>query len=263
MQYTKVEISGINTSQLELIGEEETRELLLKCRQGDMKARDRLIRGNLRLVLSVMQRFLGRGAGKNTPCADDLFQVGVIGLIKAIDNFDTDMNVKLSTYAVPMILGEVKRYMRDYRPVRVSRSLRDLAYKAMQAKERLTAEDQREPSIDRIAEEIGAERCDVVAALEASADPVSLYEPVYSESGDTLYLLDQMSDKTDSTTALNEFLVRDAVQRLPERERNILDLRYIQGRTQVEVAREIGISQAQVSRLEKSAIGNIRRQIEA
>ena len=264
MQYTKVEISGINTSRLELLGEEETRELLLKSRAGDMKARDRLIRGNLRLVLSVMQRFIGRGgAGKSVPCSDDLFQVGVIGLIKAIDNFDTNMNVKLSTYAVPMILGEVKRYLRDYRPVRVSRSLRDLAYKAMQAKERLTAEEQREPSIDRIAEEIGAERSDVVAALEASAEPVSLYEPVYSESGDTLYLLDQMSDKTDSTTARNEFLVRDAVAKLPERERNILTLRYIQGRTQVEVAREIGISQAQVSRLEKSAIGNIRRQIEA
>lgn len=258
MQYTKVEISGINTSRLELLSDEETRELLLKCRGGDMKARDRLIRGNLRLVLSVMQRFIGRGES-----SDDLFQVGVVGLIKAIDNFDTGLNVKLSTYAVPMILGEVKRYLRDYRPVRVSRSLRDLAYKAMQAKERITAQEHREPSIDRIAEEIGAERSDVVAALEASADPVSLYEPVYSESGDTLYLLDQLSDKTDSTTALNEFLVRDAVARLPERERNILTLRYIQGKTQVEVAREIGISQAQVSRLEKGAIVNIRRQIEA
>ena len=173
------------------------------------------------------------------------------------------MNVKLSTYAVPMILGEVRRYLRDYRPVRVSRSLRDLAYKAMQAKERITAEEHREPAIDRIAREIGAERADVVAALEASADPVSLYEPIYSDSGDTLYLLDQVSDKTDSTTALNEFLVRDAVKRLPERERSILEMRYIRGKTQVEVAREIGISQAQVSRLEKGAIINIRRQIEA
>ena len=258
MQYTKVEISGINTSKLELLGEKETRELLVKCRGGDMQARDRLIRGNLRLVLSVMQRFIGRGE-----TSDDLFQVGVIGLIKAIDNFNIELNVKLSTYAVPMILGEVRRYLRDYRPVRVSRSLRDLAYKAMQAKERIIAEEQHEPTIDRIAKEIGAERCDVVAALEASADPVSLYEPIYSDSGDTLYLLDQVSDKTDSTTALNEFLVRDAVKRLPDRERNILMLRYIQGKTQVEVAREIGISQAQVSRLEKGAIINIRRQIEA
>lgn len=258
MQYSKVEISGINTSKLELLDENETRQLLEKCRGGDMKARDRLIRGNLRLVLSVMQRFIGRGE-----TSDDLFQVGVIGLIKAIDNFNTELNVKLSTYAVPMILGEVRRYLRDYRPVRVSRSLRDLAYKAMQAKERLTAEEHREPTIDRIAREIGAERSDVVAALEASADPVSLYEPIYSDSGDTLYLLDQVSDKTDSTTALNEFLVRDAVKRLPERERNILELRYIRGKTQVEVAKEIGISQAQVSRLEKGAIINIRRQIEA
>lgn len=258
MQYNKVEISGINTSQLELLGDEEMRELLIKSHNGDAAARDRLIRGNLRLVLSVLQRFIGRGES-----SDDLFQVGVIGLIKAIDNFNVEMNVKLSTYAVPMILGEVKRYLRDYRPVRVSRSLRDLAYKAMQAKERLTAELDHEPTIDRIAEEIGAARTDVVAALEAAADPISLYEPIYSDSGDTLYLLDQVSDKTDNNAALNELLVHDAVKKLPEREKNILTLRYLQGKTQVEVAREIGISQAQVSRLEKGAINNIRKQIEA
>lgn len=258
MQYNKVEISGINTSQLEVLGENETTELLTLTRQGDRNARDKLIRGNLRLVLSVMQRFMGKGES-----SDDLFQVGVIGLIKAIDNFKPDFGVKLSTYAVPMILGEIKRYLRDYRHVRVSRSVRDLAYKAMQTRERLTAENMREPSIEQIAAELGVKNSDVVIALEAVSDPVSLYEPVYSESGDTLYLLDQMTDNTDATVALNELLVRDAVKNLPERERRILDLRYMRGRTQVEVAQEIGISQAQVSRLEKSAIMNIRRQIQA
>lgn len=258
MQYNKVEITGMNTSELKLLSEEDTRELLLQTKQGDREARERLIHGNLRLVLSVLQRFIGRGES-----SDDLFQVGVIGLIKAIDNFNTELNVKLSTYAVPMILGEVKRYLRDYRPVRVSRSLRDLAYKAMQAKERFIAEHQCEPTIEQIAAEIGAERSEVVVALESAADPVSLYEPIYSDSGDTLYLLDQVSDNSDSSAALNELLVRDAVKKLPEREKSILTLRYIQGKTQVEVAKAIGISQAQVSRLEKGAINNIRRQIEA
>ncbi len=258
MQYDKVEISGINTSQLELLSETETNELLALAKQGDRSARDRLIRGNLRLVLSVMQRFMGKGES-----SDDLFQVGVIGLIKAIDNFKPDFGVKLSTYAVPMILGEIKRYLRDYRHVRVSRSMRDLAYKAMQTRERLTAQNMREPTVEQIAGELGVKRSEVVIALEAVSDPVSLYEPVYSESGDTLYLLDQMTDNTDATGSLNEMLVRDAVKKLPDRERRILDLRYMRGRTQVEVAKEIGISQAQVSRLEKSAILNIRRQIEA
>ncbi|MBR1723500.1 MAG: SigB/SigF/SigG family RNA polymerase sigma factor [Ruminococcus sp.] len=258
MQYNKVEISGINTSQLELLSEEETTSLIAAAKQGDRTARDRLIRGNLRLVLSVMQRFIGKGES-----SDDLFQVGVIGLIKAIDNFKPDFGVKLSTYAVPMILGEIKRYLRDYRHVRVSRSMRDLAYKAMQVRERLTAANMSEPTVDMIADELGVKRSEVVIALESVSDPVSLYEPVYSESGDTLYLLDQMTDNTDASAALNEMLVRDAVKKLPERERRILDLRYMRGRTQVEVAGEIGISQAQVSRLEKSAILNIRRQIEA
>lgn len=258
MQYNKVEISGINTSQLELLSDEETKHLLTLASQGDKTARERLINGNLRLVLSVLQRFIGRGES-----SDDLFQVGVIGLIKAIDNFNTDLNVRLSTYAVPLILGEIKRHLRDYRPVRVSRSLRDLSYRAMQVKEWFTAENSREPTIGEIAEELGVERSEVVAALESAADPVSLYEPVYSDSGDTLYLLDQVSDPSDSQTALNELLVRDAAKNLPERERLILDLRYIRGKTQVEVAHEIGISQAQVSRLEKNAVASIRRQIQA
>ncbi|MCD7741812.1 MAG: RNA polymerase sporulation sigma factor SigG [Ruminococcus sp.] len=258
MQYGKVEISGINTSELKLLSEEETHELLMLTKQGDKEAREKLINGNLRLVLSVLQRFIGRGES-----ADDLFQVGVIGLIKAIDNFNTDLNVKLSTYAVPMILGEVKRYLRDYRPVRVSRSLRDLAYKAMQAKEKLTARNQCEPTVEQIADEIGAKRSDVIIALESATDPVSLYEPMYSDSGDAFYLLDQVSDKTDSDMALNEMLVDDAIKKLPERERRILNLRYVQGKTQVEVAKSIGISQAQVSRLEKGAINNIRSMIEA
>ena len=258
MQYNKVEISGINTSELKLLSDEETKRLLSRTKQGDKAAREKLITGNLRLVLSVLQRFIGRGES-----ADDLFQVGVIGLIKAIDNFNTDLNVKLSTYAVPMILGEVKRYLRDYRPVKVSRSLRDMAYKAMQAKEKLIAENQREPTVEQIAKEIGAKREDVIIALESVCDPVSLYEPIYSDSGDAFYLLDQIDDKTDNDMALNELLVKDAVEKLGEREQRILFLRYIQGKTQVEVAKKIGISQAQVSRLEKGAINDIRRMIEA
>lgn len=258
MQYNKVEISGINTSDLKLLSEQETRELLIRTKQGDKAAREKLIQGNLRLVLSVLQKFIGRGES-----ADDLFQVGVIGLIKAIDNFNVDLNVKFSTYGVPMILGEIRRFLRDYQSVRVSRSLRDLAYKAMQAKEKLTNLNQCEPTVEQIAEELGAKRADVVIALESITDPVSLFEPIYSDSGDTLYVLDQVSDKSDSGSALNEMLVSDAVNKLPDRERSILYLRYIRGKTQVEVAKAIGISQAQVSRLEKGAINNIRSQIEA
>ena len=209
-------------------------------------------------MLSVLQKFIGRGES-----ADDLFQVGVIGLIKAIDNFNIELNVKFSTYGVPMILGEVRRYLRDNQSVRVSRSMRDMAYKAMQAKEKLTAQNRCEPTVEQIAAEIGAKRADVVIALESITDPVSLFEPIYSDSGDTLYVMDQISDRTDSNAALNEMLVNDAVSKLPERERNILALRYLQGKTQVEVAKAIGISQAQVSRLEKSAIMNIKNQIEA
>lgn len=258
MQYNKVEISGINTAELKLLTEDETKELLRRTKEGDEQAREKLIQGNFRLVLSVLQKFIGRGES-----ADDLFQVGVIGLIKAIDNFNIELNVKFSTYGVPMILGEVRRYLRDNQSVRVSRSMRDMAYKAMQAKEKLTAQNRCEPTVEQIAAEIGAKRADVVIALESITDPVSLFEPIYSDSGDTLYVMDQISDRTDSNAALNEMLVNDAVNKLPERERNILALRYLQGKTQVEVAKAIGISQAQVSRLEKSAIMNIKNQIEA
>ena len=258
MQYNKVEISGINTAELKLLTEDETKDLLRRTKEGDEQAREKLIQGNFRLVLSVLQKFIGRGES-----ADDLFQVGVIGLIKAIDNFNIELNVKFSTYGVPMILGEVRRYLRDNQSVRVSRSMRDMAYKAMQAKEKLTAQIRCEPTAEQIAAEIGANRADVVIALESITDPVSLFEPIYSDSGDTLYVMDQISDRTDSNAALNEMLVNDAVSKLPERERNILALRYLQGKTQVEVAKAIGISQAQVSRLEKSAIMNIKNQIEA
>lgn len=258
MQYNKVEISGINTAELKLLTEDETKDLLRRTKEGDEQAREKLIQGNFRLVLSVLQKFIGRGES-----ADDLFQVGVIGLIKAIDNFNIELNVKFSTYGVPMILGEVRRYLRDNQSVRVSRSMRDMAYKAMQAKEKLTAQNRCEPTVEQIAAEIGAKRADVVIALESIIDPVSLFEPIYSDSGDTLYVMDQISDRTDSNAALNEMLVNDAVSKLPERERNILALRYLQGKTQVEVAKAIGISQAQVSRLEKSAIMNIKNQIEA
>ncbi|CDA71754.1 rNA polymerase sigma factor [Ruminococcus sp. CAG:579] len=258
MQYNKVEISGINTAELKLLTEDETKDLLRRTKEGDEQAREKLIQGNFRLVLSVLQKFIGRGES-----ADDLFQVGVIGLIKAIDNFNIELNVKFSTYGVPMILGEVRRYLRDNQSVRVSRSMRDMAYKAMQAKEKLTAQNRCEPTVEQIAAEIGAKRADVVIALESITDPVSLFEPIYSDSGDTLYVMDQISDRTDSNAALNEMLVNDAVSKLPERERNILALRYLQGKTQVEVAKAIGISQAQVSRLEKSAIMNIKNQIEA
>ncbi len=258
MQYNKVEISGINTAELKLLTEDETKDLLRRTKEGDEQAREKLIQGNFRLVLSVLQKFIGRGES-----ADDLFQVGVIGLIKAIDNFNIELNVKFSTYGVPMILGEVRRYLRDNQSVRVSRSMRDMAYKAMQAKEKLTAQNRCEPTVEQIAAEIGAKRADVVIALESITDPVSLFEPIYSDSGDTLYVMDQISDRTDSNAALNEMLVNDAVSKLPERERNILALRYLQGKTQVEVAKAIGISQAQVSRLEKNAIMNIKNQIEA
>ena len=258
MQYNKVEISGINTAELKLLTEDETKDLLRRTKEGDEQAREKLIQGNFRLVLSVLQKFIGRGES-----ADDLFQVGVIGLIKAIDNFNIELNVKFSTYGVPMILGEVRRYLRDNQSVRVSRSMRDMAYKAMQAKEKLTAQIRCEPTVEQIAAEIGAKRADVVIALESITAPVSLFEPIYSDSGDTLYVMDQISDRTDSNAALNEMLVNDAVSKLPERERNILALRYLQGKTQVEVAKAIGISQAQVSRLEKSAIMNIKNQIEA
>ena len=256
MYYGKVEISGVNTAKLKVLKEAEKIELLNKIKKGDMSARDELISGNLRLVLSVIQRFAGRGENP-----DDLFQVGCIGLMKAIDNFDTSLNVRFSTYAVPMILGEVKRYLRDNNQVRVSRSLRDLAYRAMQAKEKLMSEKSYEPTIDEISKEIEAKRQDVVLALEAISEPLSLYEPVFSESGDTIYVMDQIGDHNNDANWLDEIELKEAITALGEREKRILNLRFFQGKTQVEVADQIGISQAQVSRLEKGALNKIKRKI--
>ncbi len=254
MAYNKVVISGINTSDLEVLKEEEKIALLKEIQEtGSKEARDKLIRGNLRLVLSVIQKFTGRGED-----IDDLFQIGVVGLIKAINNFDLSKEVRFSTYCVPMISGELRRHLRDYSQIKVSRSLRDLAYKAIKAKEQLMLNNQKEPDIQQIADEIGEKRSDVVIALESISDPVSLYEPVYSDSGDTLYVMDQIGDKNDVDSLLDELYVRDAIKKLGQRERSILYLRFLKGRTQVEVANEIGISQAQVSRLEKSAINRIK-----
>ncbi|MBQ8614684.1 MAG: RNA polymerase sporulation sigma factor SigG [Ruminiclostridium sp.] len=256
MYYGRVEISGIDTSKLKVLNEEEKIELLRKIRNGDENAREALIKGNLRLVLSVIQRFTGRGEPP-----DDLFQVGCIGLIKAIDNFSLEFGVKFSTYAVPMILGEIKRYIRDSGQLRVSRSLRDLAYRAMQAKEQLTNEKKRDPTIEEIAERIESKREDVVIALEAVTEPVALYEPVFSEGGDTIYVMDQIGDKNDDNNWLEEIALKEAIASLGNREKRILSLRFFQGKTQVEVANEIGISQAQVSRLEKGALNKIKSQI--
>lgn len=256
MYYHKVEISGVNTSKLKVLKEAEKMALLKKVKQGDMQAREELINGNLRLVLSVIQRFSGRGEN-----ADDLFQVGCIGLIKAIDNFDITQPVKFSTYAVPMIQGELRRYLRDNAPVRVSRSIRDLAYRAMQAKEQLTTALGREPTIEQIAKEIEAPRQDVVIALEAISEPISLYEPVFSESGDTIYVIDQLGDHNDDENWLDEISLKEAMLQLGAREKRILGLRFFRGKTQVEVAKEIGISQAQVSRLEKGALQKIKNRI--
>lgn len=253
VQYTKVEISSIDTSKLKVLKESEKTELLRKAHEGDKIAREKLINGNLRLVLSVIQRFANRGESM-----DDLFQVGVIGLIKAIDNFDLSLNVRFSTYAVPMCIGEIRRYLRDDNPVRVSRSMRDTAYKAMQIKERLINENQKEPSVEEIAKELGMKKSDVVLALEAIVDPVSLYEPVYSDGGDTIYVMDQVGDNNSDTDWIDEIMIKDEIKKLDDRERNILHLRFMQGKTQMEVAKEIGISQAQVSRLEKNAVKRIK-----
>lgn len=256
MYFNKVEISGVNTANLKLLKESDKMRLLQLIKEGDTNAREELINGNLRLVLSVIQRFAGRGENP-----DDLFQVGCIGLMKSIDNFDVSLNVRFSTYAVPMIIGEVKRYLRDNNQVRVSRSQRDLAYRAMQAKEKLTAEKSREPTIEEIAKETDATRAELALALEAITEPVSLYDPVYSESGDTIYVLDQLGDNNDDSSWLDEIALKEAIADLGAREKRILNLRFFQGKTQVEVAEEIGISQAQVSRLEKGALNKIKRKI--
>ena len=253
MQFNKVEICGINTNDLKVLKESEKIELLRKAHSGDKQARDELIKGHLRLVLSVIQRFSNRGENM-----DDLFQVGVIGLIKAIDNFNLDLDVRFSTYAVPMCIGEIRRYLRDDNAVRVSRSMRDTAYKAMQVKERLINENQKEPTVEEIAKELGMKKSDVVLALEAIVDPVSLYEPVYNDGGDTIYVMDQVGDSNSDTDWIDEIMIKDEIKRLDDRERNIMYLRFMQGKTQMEVAKEVGISQAQVSRLEKNALKRIK-----
>jgi RNA polymerase sporulation-specific sigma factor len=254
MALNKVEICGVNTAKLPVLKAEEKEELFRRIREGDEEARELYIKGNLRLVLSVIRRF-----GSSNENADDLFQIGCIGLIKAIDNFDTSLNVKFSTYAVPMIIGEIRRYLRDNNSIRVSRSLRDIAYKAIYTKENYTKQYSREPTIAEISKEIGIEKEMIVYAMDAIQNPVSLFEPVYTEGGDTLYVMDQISDKKNREEHWIENLaLRDAMERLGERERHIIELRFYEGKTQMEVADEIGISQAQVSRLEKSALKTMR-----
>jgi RNA polymerase sporulation-specific sigma factor len=251
--YNKVSICGVDTSKLPLMKEAEKIRLLKEAKNGNRSARERLINGNLRLVLSVIQRFTGRGEN-----LDDLFQVGCIGLIKAIDNFDISQNVRFSTYAVPMIIGEIRRYLRDNNLIRVSRSIKDTAYKAMQVKERLIGENQTEPTVSQIANELGLPVEDVVIALESIVSPMSIYDPVYSDGGDTIYVLDQLGDNNDDNNWLQEIAFRQALEDLTDREKHILTLRFMQGKTQMEVSEEIGISQAQVSRLEKGALKKIK-----
>lgn len=252
----KVEICGVNTSRLKVLKSDEMRELLVKSHNGDKNAREQLINGNLRLVLSVIQRFGNRGESP-----DDLFQVGCIGLIKAIDHFDITQGVQFSTYGVPMIIGEVRRFLRDNNSVRVSRSMRDTAYKAIQCKERLTAQHGKEPTVEEIAGQLEMKREDVVVALEAIVEPVSLYEPVFSDGGDTIYIMDQVGDGGSDGDWLEEIAIKEAIKNLSDREKRILSLRFLSGKTQMEVAGEIGISQAQVSRLEKGALGKIKEEI--
>ncbi|MBC8536161.1 RNA polymerase sporulation sigma factor SigG [Feifania hominis] len=253
----KVEICGVNTSKLRVLTNDEKTELLKKIKAGDKAAKDEFIKCNLRLVLSVIQRFHNRGEN-----LDDLFQVGCIGLIKSINNFDLSQNVRFSTYAVPMIIGEIRRYMRDNNSIRVSRSLRDTAYKALTEREKLQSKNSREPTVEEIAKAMGVEREHVVTALDAIMDPVSLYEPVYTENGDSVYVMDQVRDQQNSDENwVDEIVLREAIQGLGEREKNILTLRFLKGKTQMEVAEEIGISQAQVSRLEKGALTRIKRQM--
>jgi RNA polymerase sporulation-specific sigma factor len=252
-----VEICGVNTAALVILSEEQKFALLKKAQAGDQTARSELICGNLRLVLSVVQRFTNRGESM-----DDLFQVGCIGLIKAIDHFDTSLDVRFSTYAVPMIIGEIRRYLRDNNAIRVSRSLRDTAYRAMQVREQLTTEKGSEPSIQEIADALQLPRADVVVALESVVEPISLYEPVFSDGGDTIYVMDQVSDHNDDRSWLDEIVLKEAIASLSDREKRILSLRFFRGKTQMEVASLIGISQAQVSRLEKSALLKIKSQLQ-
>ncbi len=257
MMINKVEICGVNTAKLPILKEREMKELLLKMKDGDSVSREKFIRGNLRLVLSVIQRFNNRGEN-----VDDLFQVGCIGLIKAIDNFDLSQNVKFSTYAVPMIIGEIRRYLRDNNSIRVSRSLRDIAYKALQVRDKLVNRENKEPTVSQIAKELNIPREEVVFALDAIQDPVSLFEPIYHDGGDALYVMDQISDsKNIDESWLENISIKEAMKKLNDREKLILNMRFFQGRTQMEVAEEIGISQAQVSRLEKTALKHMRKHV--
>lgn len=257
MLVNKVEICGVNTSKLPVLSNTQMKELFKKMHNGDENAREQLIQGNLRLVLSVIQRFNNRGE-----YVDDLFQVGCIGLMKAIDNFDLSQNVRFSTYAVPMIIGEIRRYLRDNNPIRVSRSLRDIAYKALQVRDSLVNKHSREPSVSEIANELGLSREEVVFALDAIQDPISLFEPIYHDGGDPIFVMDQISDeKNQDEDWLEGIAIKEAMMRLSDRERHILSLRFFAGKTQMEVAEEIGISQAQVSRLEKTALKHMRKYI--
>lgn len=253
----KVEICGVNTSNLPVLKNEEMKKLFVRLKEGERGAREELIKGNLRLVLSVIQRFSNRGE-----YVDDLFQVGCIGLIKAIDNFDLGQNVRFSTYAVPMIIGEIRRYLRDNNPLRVSRSLRDIAYKALQARERLVVEKSREPSLQEIANQLALPQEEVVFALDAIQEPISLFEPIYNDGGDPILVMDQISDdKSTDEIWLEEISIKEALKKLTDREKLILTLRFFEGKTQMEVADEIGISQAQVSRLEKTALKHMRKYV--
>jgi RNA polymerase sporulation-specific sigma factor len=253
----KVEICGVNTAKLPVISASKMRELFVVLQNGELSAREKLIYGNLRLVLSVIQRFNNRGE-----YVDDLFQVGCIGLMKAIDNFDLSQNVKFSTYAVPMIIGEIRRYLRDNNPIRVSRSMRDVAYKALQVRDSLVNKYSREPSINEIASELNLQREEIIFALDAIQEPISLFEPIYHDGGDPIFVMDQIGDdKNLDMNWLESVAIKDALHKLTQREKHILTLRFFDGKTQMEVAEEIGISQAQVSRLEKSALGHMRKHI--
>lgn len=257
MKFSKVEICGVNTAELKVLSEDEKLNLFKIIKFGSKnekaKARDEMIKGNLKLVLSIIQRFASRGES-----ADDLFQVGCIGLIKAIDNFNIDLNVKFSTYGVPMIIGEIRRFLRDNNSVRVSRSLRDIAYKSIQVKESILEKYNREPSVEEIAKELEVEKEEVVLALEAVVEPISLYEPVFSDNNDTIFVMDQVGNKDDDSSWVNELSLKEEIKKLPNREKRILSLRFMRGMTQTEVAKTIGISQAQVSRLEKNSIKKIK-----
>ena len=257
MQINKDENCGVNTSELPVLKNNQMTELLYKIKDGDEEARQQFVRGNLRLVLSVIQKFNNRGEN-----IDDLFQIGCIGLIKAIDNFDLSQNVRFSTYAVPMIIGEIRRYLRDNNPIRVSRSLKDIAYKALQVRERLVRLNAKEPTVSEISKELELPVEDVVMALDAIQDPISLFDPVYQDNGDAIFVMDQVQDKKDTDENwLQEIALKEAIKKLNSREKLVLDLRFYKGRTQIEVAEEIGISQAQVSRIEKNALKNMKKYI--